>query len=80
MIPNEWMLDALCREIDGELFFPGDTNAWREAKKACSLCNVSSECLEYALKEDVVGIWGGTTERERLALKKKMKKAQRSAA
>ena len=67
----QWMDDALCREIGGELFFIEENpNAWREAKKVCSLCKVQYECLEYALGMDVDGVWGGTTKKERMKLKK----------
>ena len=35
------------------------------------VCEVRSECLEYALKNDErFGIWGGLSERERRRLKK----------
>jgi WhiB family redox-sensing transcriptional regulator len=76
MTPYEWMSEALCLEIDSTLFFPDEPNAYTEGKKACELCTVKTQCLEYALKLDVVGIWGGTTETER----RKMKKNARAAA
>lgn len=66
----EWMSDALCREIDGELFFPDNPND-NEAKKACALCQVKEPCLQYALERPVLGIWGGTNERERRQLRRK---------
>jgi WhiB family redox-sensing transcriptional regulator len=75
LLMYEWMSEALCREIGGEIFFPADPNNWREAKIACSMCPVQNECLEYALKENVLGIWGGTTERDRQAIRRKAKKA-----
>jgi WhiB family redox-sensing transcriptional regulator len=70
----EWMAEGLCREIGGDLFFPDDANQWREAKAACAMCPVSNECLEYALKENVMGIWGGTTDKERQRMRRQMRK------
>jgi len=70
----EWMSDALCVEIGTDIFFPADPNNWREAKIACAMCPVSNECLEYALKENVLGIWGGTTDKERQRLRREMRK------
>jgi WhiB family redox-sensing transcriptional regulator len=65
----EWMDDALCREIDAELFFPENTTP-SAARKACALCTVQTECLEYALQRPVMGVWGGTTEKERQRLRR----------
>jgi hypothetical protein len=39
------------------------------AKKICSTCPYQIVCLEYALKHNEIGIWGGTTENERRRMK-----------
>jgi hypothetical protein len=49
-----------------------EVNNAREQKKFCSDCPVISECLEYALNVNVSGIWGGTTPRERKAIRKEL--------
>lgn len=36
-----------------------------EAKSICSRCEVQEQCLEYALRNEPLGIWGGKTEAER---------------
>lgn len=63
----EWHKDALCRQIDPEMFFPekgGDRG--EAAKRACSMCPAVTECLAYALANDEkFGIWGGLTVDER---------------
>jgi WhiB family redox-sensing transcriptional regulator len=42
-----------------------------EAKLTCMECPYKARCLEYALKNpDLLGIWGGTTEYQRKALRK----------
>lgn len=69
--PKAWMLDALCAQTDPEAYFPEKGGSSREAKAMCRTCEVSAECLDYALANDERhGIWGGLSERERRQLKK----------
>lgn len=72
--PPEWMTDAACRDVDKELFFSRrDDEAVAKAKAVCATCPVIADCLEYALTFDKYGdcgIWGGTTRRERLAIRR----------
>ncbi|REE95157.1 WhiB family transcriptional regulator [Thermomonospora umbrina] len=68
--PAPWHERAACRQADPEMFFarPADRPAIEAAKRVCSGCPVREECLRYASEhDDLEGIWGGTTERERLA-------------
>lgn len=68
--------NPLCAEVDPELFFPMEVKGVstlinvRNAKKVCGSCEHRLECLEFALVNNVQGIWGGVTERERHALRK----------
>jgi hypothetical protein len=39
------------------------------AKEVCSDCPVRLRCFDYGLSAGMVGIWGGTTEQERLKLR-----------
>lgn len=64
-----------CSSSDPDLFFPepNTPNAamiTKMAKKTCSECPYLAECLEWALKADEIGIWGGTTEAERRRMKR----------
>lgn len=69
--PPHWTELALCTEVDGELFFPEQGVSARPAKAVCSRCEVRTECLEYALQNDVrFGVFGGLSERERRKLKR----------
>jgi len=71
VLPPEWHDRALCAETDPEAFFPEKGGSTREAKQVCRGCEVSAECLEYALERDErFGIWGGLSERERRRLKR----------
>jgi WhiB family transcriptional regulator, redox-sensing transcriptional regulator len=73
-----WRDDAACLHTDPDLFFPIGTagSALRqvdvdEAKRICRTCPVRSPCLTWALDQgSSSGIWGGTTEDERRALRR----------
>lgn len=43
------------------------------AKKICKSCEQQIECLAYAMQNELWGIWGGYTERERKSLRRKFK-------
>lgn len=43
----------------------------RDALRLCAGCQVREECLAYALANGDEGIWGGTTARERRAMRRK---------
>ncbi len=58
-----------CREVDPETFFPSDGVGVLRARKICAGCPVASQCLEYALTNQIEhGVWGGCSERERRRL------------
>ena len=43
----------------------------RAAKAVCAACPVQTPCLRFALRTgQAYGIWGGTTEEERLILRR----------
>lgn len=71
--PIDWHLDALCVQIDPELFFPekGRATDARRARGICAQCPVARICFDEAMYEEskpgVVrfGIRGGATARER---------------
>jgi hypothetical protein len=62
-----------CVDADPELFFPG-TGADGPIKTStaieiCEGCHFRRPCLAYALTHTVFGIWGGTTEPTRRAVR-----------
>jgi WhiB family transcriptional regulator, redox-sensing transcriptional regulator len=76
-IRADWRDYAECRDMDPELFFPVGTTGPSldqigRAKKVCAECLARVSCLEWALAagEDA-GVWGGTTEDERRALRRR---------
>jgi len=44
-----------------------------KAKSICGSCEFAEPCLVYALKNDVYGIWGGTTDTERKNFRRRNK-------
>lgn len=73
-----WRERAACLRVDDpDLFFPigisGLTLAQvDEAKAVCHRCPVMEQCLNWALYGGhVEGIWGGTTESERRAMRRR---------
>ena len=76
--PMDWRHRAACRDEDPELFFPiGNTGPAlaqiEEAKKVCARCEVKDPCLQWALESgQEAGVWGGMSEDERRALKRRV--------
>jgi len=62
-----------CQVTDPEIWFADidvGFNHARLAKKFCSACPVKKQCAEYAIAAlEPHGIWGGTTPRERIAVR-----------
>jgi len=63
----------VCAQTDPELWFPtSEKQTGRIAKSLCRTCPWLKSCLDYALRHEVVGVWGATTERERIDMRKKL--------
>jgi len=70
---EDWEKLALCQETAPELFFPEKGESTRAAKAICAQCEVTDECLAFALRTGQrFGIFGGKSERERRALAKRL--------
>lgn len=65
---------GLCREVGVELFFPEEKGSGSEtyvmARKICANCVVRNECLEWAIRHEDHGMWGGTSPTERRKLRR----------
>jgi WhiB family transcriptional regulator, redox-sensing transcriptional regulator len=72
---GDWRSAAACLSADPELFFPISSagpslGQVARVKAICAECQVRRKCLEYALAEKQIhGVWGGTTEDERVLLR-----------
>ena len=63
---------ALCAQADPEAWFPEAGERAEAAKAICARCPVQAPCLAYALdRPELRGIWGGLSERERRAIRRK---------
>lgn len=73
----DWRHRAACRDEDPELFFPIGTTGPAEfqtdqAKAVCRRCPVVEDCLSWAMETGQdSGVWGGLSEDERRALKRR---------
>jgi WhiB family redox-sensing transcriptional regulator len=82
---ERWRLDASCRSIEPSLFFPiGVTRQAHDqigaAKQICATCPVTRPSLEFAIATNQDnGVWGGTSEEERRALRRKWLRSRRTA-
>jgi WhiB family transcriptional regulator, redox-sensing transcriptional regulator len=76
----EWQYDAACLGVVARTgedpFFHNDEvpsgkhpSRVRKAKTFCARCKVKQQCLNFALENDCLGVWGGTTDRERKKMK-----------
>lgn len=80
----DWRHGAACRDIDDKnLFFPiGNTGPAllqiEDAKRVCRRCPVIRECGDWALStHQKDGVWGGMSEDERAAFKRRVARAAR---
>jgi len=80
----DWRHQAACLTEDPELFFPiGNTGPAlvqiEEAKAVCRRCDVVDQCLRWAIETGQdSGVWGGMSEDERRALKRRTARARRA--
>ncbi len=81
MTSYDWRHQAACLDHSSELFFPiGNSPAalrqTEAAKAVCLGCPVMETCLKWALEAGVSGVWGGLSEDERRALKRRGERAR----
>ena len=67
LTPLPWWEDALCAQVDPDLFYPEKGGSNTAARKVCSRCPVRTLCLQEALSGDWgdFGLWAGTSPQER---------------
>lgn len=69
-LDTSWHADAECKKHDSKIFFtdylsPHGRILQKQAIEICKQCRVIGPCLEYALKYERYGVWGGMTENQR---------------
>jgi len=73
--------DPVCTTTNPDMFFPEShvsdrSLEVRSAKAVCAECPYKAQCLEWALKYEDIGIWGGMTQRERIAMKRQLRRGR----
>jgi len=67
--PTPWAAEASCAGQPTARWFPVRGESTIGACLVCADCPVSRQCLDYALRWNIVhGIWGGLSRRERQRL------------
>ncbi|WTX99954.1 WhiB family transcriptional regulator [Streptomyces sp. NBC_01420] len=74
--PAHWGADAVCRRegTPPDVFFPSSTDlvGIEQAKSVCRRCPVELRCRSEALNRgEEFGVWGGLTEEERRAVRRR---------
>ncbi|MGE5693661.1 MAG: WhiB family transcriptional regulator [Candidatus Sericytochromatia bacterium] len=68
---SSWVSKARCRSADPDQLFVRGA-AQKKAAAICRACPVVMECAIDALDNEIeFGVWGGMTERQRRALRKR---------
>lgn len=81
----DWRDDAECRSHDPEMWHPAGTTGPHlaqiaDAKRVCFGCPVMTECRQWAMgHRQESGIWGGTTEQERVNWRRRMAREKAAA-
>lgn len=65
-----YLTDAACEGVDSELFYAEGGAAIARAKGICGNCEVRDRCLDWGIKREEFGVWGGMTARERAAIRR----------
>ncbi|MBV8161486.1 MAG: WhiB family transcriptional regulator [Acidimicrobiia bacterium] len=69
-----WQRGAACRGLGEEsqaIFFPAKGESTAEARAICERCPVADQCLDFALANHCIGVWGGTSERQRRRMRRR---------
>ena len=73
-LPDTWAQhpDRACHDIDLDVFYPVESigPSVDTAKSICNLCPVRADCLDHALRFELHGVWGGTSERQRIHMRR----------
>jgi WhiB family redox-sensing transcriptional regulator len=67
-----------CSRVDPDVFFadpeqPNSIKTTNAAKRVCIECPYKQVCLSWALENNEMGVWGGTTRNERRHMKRESK-------
>ena len=70
---------AACRGISSDLFYIDDNNEARRympaIRKICNSCPIVGDCAEYAVWNEMHGVWAGMTPTERQLVRRRIRNA-----
>lgn len=72
--PTGWVDQAACRDVPVDTFYPDQNARAGKAKAICERCTVRAECLAWGVANERYGIWGGTSEEERITIRKRARR------
>lgn len=76
LFPDFRTASVPCAETDPEAWFPPKgTAAPRLVFALCAGCAVVEKCREWGIEHQELGIWGGTTDHDRKAIRRARKAA-----
>lgn len=80
MRETDWMVDGHCANAMHDEWFHVDedgpnTASLITAKRICGTCPVREQCLDYGIRHDEWGIWGGLSQRARRRLRAQSQEA-----
>ena len=85
--PGPWARYANCIGLPSSWFFPdkGDSEGSQgnqQVRVVCAACACRRQCMEYAMTPpmEMTGWWGGSSPRERVALRRKQRLERRAAS
>ena len=79
MKDTSWMQGAPCIGRMNMFFDETHARVVREARKICQDCSLHVQCLQYALENQEVGIWAGTTTNQRARILREKRKEAKKA-
>lgn len=76
-----WMADAACADQPHDGWFPEDGGTTLTVKRVCDACPVKDACLEWGIRHDEFGTWGGLGQQARRDIARQRRRdAKREAA
>ncbi len=71
-----WQAQGACRTVETAVFFIERGGDPGPAREVCAGCSVLNACRDYAMADpSLMGTWGGTSHRERQAMRRDLAEA-----
>jgi WhiB family redox-sensing transcriptional regulator len=70
-----WQSHGACKGSDPDQYFPHPYVSHAQIvsiRAVCEACPVRRECADWGIHHEQLGIWGGTTDRQRREIRRKL--------